>query len=167
MISLIAAVDVNFTIGFHNRLPWHFPKDLMFFRQKTLQKNVLMGWQTYLSLKQYYGSKPFPFKDVYVASHETKNILNINVINDLIMFLKKMKYSQQDLFIIGGSQIYHQSLSYVDVMYLTHVLGRYQGDSFFPRFDYKKYVIKKKTNVDKLIFVMYQKLKNSELINYV
>lgn len=159
MIYLIAAVDVNFVIGLHNQLPWHLPKDLIFFRQKTFQKDVLMGWQTYLSLKKYYGLKPFPFKNIYVASHSKRKFFNIIVINNLICFLKQMQDSQQDLFIIGGSQIYHQSLPYVSIMYLSHVLGRYQGDSFFPRFEYKQYIIKEKKVIDKLIFVTYQKLK--------
>ncbi|PQP79994.1 dihydrofolate reductase [Candidatus Phytoplasma phoenicium] len=159
MIYLIAAIDVNFVIGLGNQLPWHFPKDLIFFRQKTFQQDVLMGWQTYLSLKKYYGLKPLPFKNIYVASHSKKNFFNIIVINNLIYFLKQMQHSQQQLFIIGGSQIYHQSLPYVSFMYLTHVLARYQGDSFFPRFDYKQYIIKEKKVIDKLIFVTYQKLK--------
>lgn len=49
--------------------------------------------------------------------------------------------------IIGGSQIFKQSLEYAQVMYITHVLRRYKGDSFFPRFDYKKYLIQDKNNI--------------------
>ncbi|WP_341266839.1 dihydrofolate reductase [Candidatus Phytoplasma fraxini] len=155
MISLIAAVDSNFLIGKGDKLPWHYREDLLFFKKKVTNQNVLMGFNTYQSLKSYYKDKPFPFNKSYVASNS--NILDSNVtrISNLKSFLDKYKASKENIFVIGGSQIYQQSLEYVDVMYITHILKRYQGDIFFPSFEYSKYWIKDKTIVPQLIFVTY------------
>ncbi|WEK82246.1 MAG: dihydrofolate reductase [Candidatus Phytoplasma pruni] len=158
MISLITALDSNFLIGNKNSLPWHYPKDLIFFKKKTFQKKVLMGWNTYLSLKQYYRNKSLPFATAYIASNSQQGNLSDGIIvNDLIAFLKKYQNSQENIFIIGGSQIYAQSLPYADVLYITHILKRYQGDSFFPYVDLTQYQLIEKDIQEELIFATYQK----------
>ncbi|WAN63329.1 Dihydrofolate reductase [Candidatus Phytoplasma rubi] len=157
MISLIAALDSNFLIGDRNKLPWHYREDLLFFKKKSINQNVLMGLNTYKSLKSYYKEKPFLFSKVYVVSHSSIFFPNMNLVSDLKFFLEKYKDSKENIMIIGGSQIFKQSLEYAKVMYITHVLRRYKGDSFFPRFDYKKYFIQDKKITSELIFVTYVK----------
>lgn len=155
MISLISALDSNFLIGKGDKLPWHYREDLLFFKNKASNKNVLMGFKTYQSLKSYYKNKPLPFKKVYVASCSFISIPDVIGILDLKKFLNKYKNNKEEIMVIGGSQIYRQSLDYVKVMYITHILRRYQGDYFFPRFDYSKYFIKEKKIKPELIFVTY------------
>ena len=68
MISLIWAMDKNWLIGKENKIPWHYKKDLMYFKEKTQGKTVLMGDNTYYSLKGYYKDRPLPYGKIYVAS---------------------------------------------------------------------------------------------------
>ncbi|MEZ0180015.1 dihydrofolate reductase ['Camptotheca acuminata' phytoplasma] len=157
MITIIAALDSNFLIGKENKLPWHYPKDLLFFKQKTFNKNVLMGINTYQSLKTYYKKKPLPFDKIYVASRSKLNIQDIFWVSDLKIFLEEYKNKKEEIMVIGGSQIYHQSLDYAKKMYLTHILKRYKGDTFFPFFNYQYYLVKEKTYINELIFVTYIK----------
>ncbi|MFR0367769.1 dihydrofolate reductase [Candidatus Phytoplasma palmae] len=166
MISLIAALDGNFLIGNKNKLPWHYKEDLNFFKQKTLNKDVLMGFRTYESLKTYYKDKKFPFKNVYIASlskFENNKLSDGIIINDLKKFVQKYFYKKKNIIIIGGSQIYKFILPYTHTMYLTHVLRRYQGDSFFPNFNYNDFLIKEKKVIDSLIFITYISTKNKIL----
>lgn len=156
MISLIVALDPNFLIGNKNMLPWHYPKDLIFFKKVTFSKIVLMGYLTYLSLKKYYKNKPFSFKKVYVASFDKSlKLSDALVINDVISFLKNIT---ENIIIIGGKQIYQQAIPYVDVLYVTHILKRFKGDTFFPFLDFNKYKIISKKNDVELIFVEYKKI---------
>ncbi|MFP7699410.1 dihydrofolate reductase [Candidatus Phytoplasma pyri] len=156
MISLITALDPNFLIGNCNMLPWHYPQDLKFFNKMTNNKNVLMGYFTYKSLKKYYKNKNFLFKNTYVASFDHSLKLSDGiVINDLLNFLKNIK---DEIIIIGGSQIYKQTLSYVNILYITHILKRFKGDSFFPFVNLNKYKIVSKKIYPELIFVEYHKI---------
>ncbi|MDO8167916.1 dihydrofolate reductase [Candidatus Phytoplasma melaleucae] len=159
MISLIAALDSNFLIGDKDKLPWHYPKDLIFFKKKTLNQNVLAGLKTYQSLRKYYKSKAFPFKTFYVASSSVIDnyVSNIILVHDLIYFLKKYQYSKENIIVIGGGQIYKESLPYVTTLYLTHILRRYKGNIYFPYLDFNQYIMKEKKNIEELIFVTYER----------
>ncbi|WCA22254.1 dihydrofolate reductase [Candidatus Phytoplasma oryzae] len=161
MISLIVALDSNFLIGNDNKLPWHYPEDILFFKKKTLKKDVLMGSKTYYSLRNYYKKKTLPFRKIYIANSE----INVNLsqiieqktflIKNLILFLKKCYENKKDIIIIGGSQIYKQSLPLVQKMFITHILKRYKGNKFFPFFNYNDFNIIKKKISNELIFVTY------------
>lgn len=83
MISLIAAVDSNFLIGKGDKIPWHYKEDLLFFKQKVANQSVLMGLNTYQSLKSYYKDKSFPFNKIYVVSHSPILDSNVNWVSNL------------------------------------------------------------------------------------
>ena len=68
MISLIWAMDINWLIGIDDKLPWHYREDLLYYKEKTAGKTVLMGDKTYYSLKGYYKTKPLPYGKIFVAS---------------------------------------------------------------------------------------------------
>ncbi|KAB8121930.1 MAG: dihydrofolate reductase [Candidatus Phytoplasma cynodontis] len=162
MISLIAAFDSNLLIGKDNKLPWHYSEDILFFKEQTFQKEVLVGSKTYFSLMGYYKKKKLPFKTIYIANSKFDPNINIDnlkekiiLINDLILFLKKKCEEKKEIIVIGGSQIYQQSLPFVNKMIITHILRRYQGNKFFPIFDYNDFTIKKKKISNELIFVTY------------
>ncbi|WP_457916065.1 dihydrofolate reductase [Candidatus Phytoplasma sacchari] len=161
MISLITAFDSNFLIGINNKLPWNYPEDILWFKKKTFDKNVLVGSETYSSLKFYYKNKKLPFKKIYVADYK-KDISfyehskeKIILIKDLIFFLKKNYNIEKDIIIIGGSEIYKQSLPFVKKMFITHILKRYEGNKFFPYFNYDEFCIVEKKISNELIFVTY------------
>ncbi len=136
MIFSILAMDKNNLIGKQNKLPWHYPLDLMHFKEKTLNKNVLMGLSTYTSLTEDYNFDLSHFKEVYVASKVGifKNN-NVKLVSDVISFLKTFT---DDLFIIGGKSLFEETLNYSDLIYLTKINKEYAGDVYLD-FDFSDF----------------------------
>lgn len=154
MISLIWAMDENHLIGKNNGLPWHYPKDLAYFKQQTKHKAVLMGQKTYESLKTYYKTKPFPFGKVYVASREEKVYPDAFWVDDIHHFLKEC---DDDLMVIGGKMIYQLALPYANRLWITYVLGAHEGDTYFPKFNLDDFKLTHYQTEEKLIFAVYDR----------
>ncbi|MCK9493195.1 MAG: dihydrofolate reductase [Acholeplasmataceae bacterium] len=157
MINLIWAMDINWLIGKDNKLPWRYPEDLQYFKKMTHHKTVLMGDNTYDSLKGYYQDKALPFKKIYVATVTDRTFEGCEVVKDIAQFLKSY---QEELWVVGGKTIYQLSLPYADKLYITWILKPYQGNIYFPEFnlvnDYLKLSETEGTNED-LKFVVYGK----------
>ena len=134
MISLIWAMDKNWLVGKDNKLPWHFKEDLLYYKEKTAGKTVLMGDKSYYSLKSYYKEKPLPYGKIYVASLDDLELSDATVIHDINKFLDNFD-KNEELWVVGGATIYRFSLPYADRLYITHVDGEYEGDAYFPKFD--------------------------------
>ena len=134
MISLIWAMDKNWLVGKDNKLPWHFKEDLLYYKEKTAGKTVLMGDKSYYSLKSYYKDKPLPYGKIYVASLDDLRLDDATVIHDINLFLDNFD-KEEELWVVGGATIYRFSLPYADKLYITHVDGEYEGDAYFPKFD--------------------------------
>lgn len=127
MISLIVAMNSARVIGYQNRLPWHLPADLKYFRQTTLGKPVIMGRKTYESI-----GKPLDGRLNIVLSCDPDYVVNGgHVVADLEHALA-LCAEYPESFIIGGSSIYQLALPQVQRLYITWVEGEYQGDSYFP-----------------------------------
>ena len=134
MISLIWAMDKNWLVGKDNKLPWHFKEDLLYYKEKTAGKTVLMGDKSYYSLKSYYKDKPLPYGKIFVASLDDLSLDDAIVIHDINKFLDNFN-KEEELWVVGGATIYRFSLPYADRLYITHVDGEYEGDAYFPKFD--------------------------------
>ena len=134
MISLIWAMDKNWLVGKDNKLPWHFKEDLLYYKEKTAGNTVLMGDVSYYSLKSYYKEKPLPYGKIYVASLDKLDLSDAVVVNDVVKFLKEFP-KEEELWVVGGATIYKFALPYADRLYITHVDGEYEGDTYFPKFD--------------------------------
>lgn len=139
MIKLIVAMDDIDCIGKDGHLPWHIPEDLQFFKKITEGHSVLMGRITWESLPK----KPLPkrFNTVVSRNQQFLSTLppKVNRANNINMaILDHITYSidGEDLFIIGGAQIYAHCLQhgFVDEMYITkvHTIVK-DGDRFFPQ----------------------------------
>src|SRR3989344_6400625 len=119
-ISLIAAVAKNNVIGRENDLPWYLPEDLKRFRKLTAGKTVLMGRKTFESIMGPQG-KPLPNRKSIVI---TKNLdfqapEGVEVFHSIEDALEKHK--QEEIFIIGGGQIFEQTMNWANALYITHV----------------------------------------------
>lgn len=155
MISMIWAMDENWLIGKDNLLPWHYPKDLAYFKKQTKDSAVLMGEMTYQSLKTYYVKKPLPFKKVYIANNLEDKVYSDGIhVKDLFHFLET---TEEDIMIIGGKTIYQLSLPYAQRLYITYVLGTHQGNVYFPKFDLSAFKLIDQTIEDGLIFAVYER----------
>lgn len=133
-ISIIAAVAKNGVIGKENALPWYLPEDLKRFRQLTTGKTVLMGRKTFESIMRKLG-KPLPNRTNVVVTTQKDYQVPEGVIlyHDLNQALSDLK--DKDLMIIGGGQIYAQTIDRANTLFITHVDQKIEGDVFFPKID--------------------------------
>ena len=146
-------MDKNNLIGKGNNLPWHYSLDMKYFKETTLNHSVIMGENTYYSL-----GKPLPNRVNYVATlNPDFKDERVIVINDLIKFLVDNKDNEEELFVIGGAQIYKLSLPYANRLYITHIDKEHEGDIYFPQINYSDYKIIKENKVDELNFVIYER----------
>ena len=146
---------MNNLIGKDNDLPWNYPEDLKYFKNKTMNKTVLMGKTTFYSIYDRIG-KPLPKRKNVVATSDVNfKYDGIEVVNDLVGFLKEEH--EEEIFVIGGRQIYNIALPYADRLYITHINKEYDGDVFFPEIDFGKYnLISSEKNGD-LDFCVYER----------
>lgn len=157
MISIIVAISKNNVIGKDNDLPWHYPSDLKYFKETTLHKTVVMGSNTFKSIISR-NKKPLPNRtNIVVTRNKDFSYPGVIVVNDLVEFLQQDH--QEEIFIIGGKQIYEQALGFTERLYITHIDEEYEGDTFFPEVDYTKYKLISKKEEGKLTFCIYEKVK--------
>lgn len=154
MVTLIWAMDKNWLVGKGDRLPWHYPEDLKFFKQQTKDKIVLMGGVTFDSMKGYYKNTPFPFSKVYVADINNKEYKDAITVKDVIEFLNNNK---EDLFVIGGPTIYKLSLPFADRLIVTHIGAEHEGDVYMDKFDFNEFEIVESEQSGVLNFTKYKR----------
>lgn len=161
--SHICAVAENNAIGMKGKLPWNIPEDLKFFQQKTKGKALIMGRKTFESL-----GKPLPHRlNVIITRQKKSGFSELHTENNQMtdgddpLLMKKLpslivcsslksamsfcekpevlkKYGHE-IFIIGGGEIYKQSLPLVKRIYLTRIHRAYPGDAFYPEVSKKKF----------------------------
>jgi dihydrofolate reductase len=157
MISLIWAMDKNNLVGKGDKIPWHIKEDLLYYKSKTNGQTVLMGDQTYFSLKGYYKDKPLPYGKIYVATIDKNlKIDGVTMIYDLVSFLENNK---DDLWVVGGATIYKISLPYADRLYISFVKGNHEGDRYFPAIDFSKYNLTWENNTEQVRYTLFERVK--------
>jgi dihydrofolate reductase len=137
MISLIVAASTNNAIGKNNQLLWHLPNDLKFFKNTTWGMPVIMGRKTFESV-----NKPLPGRINIVITRQTgwkaEGVIVATDLNDALQ--KAAATNCKEYFIIGGGEIYKQSMAIADKIYLTRVHAVIDdADTFFPAIDETKW----------------------------
>lgn len=133
ILSQIVAIGENFAIGKDNQLLWHFPEDLKYFKSQTVGKIMIMGRKTFDSL-----GKPLPKRfHIVISRKPTKsdwpNVQYVTSIDEAIAAAKPLVGQfPEEVMIVGGAEIYKQSLSICDRLYVTRIPGSYEADSFYP-----------------------------------
>ena len=127
-ISIIAAMSKNRVIGKDNDMPWHLSDDLKNFKEITTGKTIIMGRMTFQSI-----GKPLPNRKNIVLSKklEDSRILVLNNIEQAINLSK----NEDEIFIIGGQEIYSQTINIASKLYLTKIDEYIEGDKYFPKYD--------------------------------
>jgi len=126
-LTIIAAASTNNVIGFDNKLIWNIPKDLKRFKELTQGHSVIMGRKTFESLPS-----PLPNRrNIVVTRNKDYSPEGIEVFSSIEDALYVCREDLQP-FIIGGGEIYSQTINLVDKIELTRVYKDYQGDAFFP-----------------------------------
>ena len=131
MISLIVAHDLNRVIGKDNKMPWHIPNELAYFKEKTMGKAIVMGRNTFESI-----GRPLPGRLNIVITRNTAykpdGVTVVHSIEDAIDLARK---HHEEVMVIGGEQIFKEVLPYSDLMYVTLIQKEFEGDTFFPSYD--------------------------------
>jgi dihydrofolate reductase len=133
MVNIIVAVADNWAIGKDNRLLWHISEDLKFFKRTTLGCSVVMGRRTFESI-----GRPLPKRTNIVVSRGFDAPEGVLVASSLEQALELAGGGscESDVFVIGGGQIYAQSIDLAQKLYITHVHTVIEdADAFFPAID--------------------------------
>jgi dihydrofolate reductase len=134
-ISIIVAVAENNVIGKDNTLIWHLPVDMKFFKDKTTGHCIITGRKNYESIPEKF--RPLPNRTNIVITRQTNyNASGAIIASSIEDAIEKAKQKNDDeIFIIGGAEIYKQCLPFVDKIYLTRIHHFFDGDAFFPELD--------------------------------
>ncbi len=131
-LSIIVAVAANGIIGNNGQMPWHISEDLKRFRRITTGHPVVMGRKTFESL----GNRPLPNRTNIVVSRNPALTVPEGVVRvESLEVLDRFGASDDEIFIIGGGEIYRQALPIADKLYLTRIAAHPEGDTRFPEID--------------------------------
>ncbi len=156
-LVLIAAVAKNGVIGKGNDIPWHIPEDLRRFKELTISYPIIMGRKTYESIVNRLGS-PLPKRTNIVLSNSghingRRGIIVARNLDEALDLVSDNKSA----CVIGGQQIYEQTIDKADRLEITHIHKDYDGDSYFPEISKNIWKEKKRDNRGEYSFVTYIK----------
>ena len=159
MISIIVAMGKNREIGKKNGLLWHIPEELKHFKQLTTGHPIIMGRKTYESI-----GRPLPGRtNIIITRHsisgmeqgapKPRNLLWVNSLAQALKLAKKQP-GGEEIFIIGGGQIFEQAIKIADKLYLTIIEKEFKGDTFFP--DYSSFKKVSESEIKKFQGIKYR-----------
>lgn len=163
-ISFIVAMDERRGIGMDNKLPWHLPEDLAFFKRVTLGHTILMGRKTYESI-----GRPLPKRrNVILTRDRSYEVPGCDIVHSVEETLERYgsNASADELFVIGGAEVFRLFLPYADRLYVTEIARRFEVDTFFPDIEAGQWQeasreigVKNEKNPYDYSFVLYNRVK--------
>lgn len=150
MISIIAAIDKNRALGYQNKLLVHLPEDLVHFKKITSGHPVIMGQNTYLSIGRALPNRV----NIVLSKDENFQVTDCVVFNELNKALEFAKSKDDEIFFIGGANVYKQAIKIADKLYLTIIEAEYQADVWFP--DYSGFKIIKEEKFQNVAGLKYK-----------
>ena len=139
-LALIAALAENSVVGINNKLPWHLPEDLKYFKRLTTGKAIIMGRKTYESI-----GRPLPNRTNIVVSRnpafQAEGVRVVSELSQAIELANDINFinGEDEVMVIGGAMIYQEALPLADRLYLTHVHAHVNGDAYFPEVDFAEW----------------------------
>lgn len=158
-LAAIVAHDPHLVIGRDGQLPWHYSKDLKYFRKVTMGHPLIMGRVVFEEL----GEKPLPGRENIVLSR-SKSYDHVPSFSSVEEALNHVR-NEELAFVIGGGRVYEQLLPKVDKLFVTEIHQSYEGDTFFP--EYRPAIgstwkeIKREEHPE-LSFVVYVRIRDNE-----
>ena len=137
MISISVAVANNNVIGKDNKLLWHISEDLKRFKSITSNKKMIMGRKTFESLPGILPNR----EHIIITRDQNFKVDSdkVTIVNDLNSLLEKYSNCEDEIFVIGGAEIYKQLLPYTHKIYLTKIDETFEGDTYFPEINYAEF----------------------------
>jgi dihydrofolate reductase len=131
MISLIVVHDLNRVIGQNNKMPWHIPNELAYFKEKTMGKAIVMGRSTFESI-----GRPLPGRlNIVITQNTSYKVEGVTVVHSIEEAIEAANNHHEEVMIIGGEQIFKEVLPYADLLYITLIEHEFEGDTFFPSYE--------------------------------
>lgn len=136
LISSIAAMSLNRTIGYQGKIPWHIPGEQQRFKAITWGHAIIVGRKTHESI-----GKPLPGRtNIVITRQKNCEAPGCIVVHSLEDALNNCLPNETEAFIIGGEQIFRLALPLVQRIYLTTIQKEFQGDAFFPEFSPTEFI---------------------------
>ncbi|MBN8190659.1 dihydrofolate reductase [Bacillus sp. NTK074B] len=136
MISFIWAMDQNQLIGKDNGLPWRLPEDLKFFKRTTNGHGIVMGRKTFDSI-----GKPLPHRDNVILTRNTSfQREGCMVLHSVEEVVKWSEERDDEIFIVGGREIYKQFIPLVEKLYVTEIHHEFEGDTTMPSIPWEEFI---------------------------
>lgn len=136
MITLIAATSENNALGKDNQLVWHLPDDFKRFKQLTSGHHIIMGRKTFESFP-----KPLPNRTHIIITRQKNYAVEGCFIANSIKNAIAMAPKDEEVFIIGGAEIYKQSIDFADKIELTRVHSTFDADAYFPEINLNNWTL--------------------------
>lgn len=137
MTHIIVATSKNYVIGKDNKLLWHLPNDLKYFKAVTTGHPIVMGRKTYESI-----GKPLPNRlNIVISRNQFESTENLIFTTSLEEAIAIAKIKDEEIFIVGGGEIYKQALPLADKIHFTLVDTIIEGDTFFPQLDESEWLV--------------------------
>jgi dihydrofolate reductase len=134
-LSIIAAMDQNQLIGKQGKIPWKLPADLKYFKKTTMGAPIIMGRKTFESI-----GSPLPGRrNIILTRNRDYAAEGCEIVHSKEEILDEFLEKNEEVFIIGGAEIYKQFLAYCDKLYLTIIEDQFSGDTYFPEIDWEKW----------------------------
>ena len=131
MISFIVAMDKNRVIGKNNQLPWRLPEDLKFFKRVTMGHPIAMGRKTHESIGRVLPGR----ENIVITRQKEYRREDCTVVYSVEDFVQYSKKQSDEIFVIGGAEIFNETFAYADRLYITLIHEEFAGDTYFPEFD--------------------------------
>lgn len=137
MITLIWCEDKDAGIGINNSIPWHIKEDLEFFKKTTLNHPIIMGRKTFESIGKPLKNR----KNIIITRNKNYKVedSSVEIYNNVNEVLKR--YNNQDVFVIGGKQIYLLFNNHADKLLVSRLPNSYNCDTFMNDFNYSSFYI--------------------------
>ena len=136
IVSAIVAVAKNNVIGKDNDIPWYLPADLKYFKSRTMGHHIIMGRKSYESI-----GRPLPKRTNIIVTRNpffiATNCLVVHSVEEALEIAHDN--GEEEVFIIGGAQIYELSLPFLDKLYITEVDLEVEGEVFFPKLNMEEW----------------------------
>jgi dihydrofolate reductase len=157
MISHIAAISKNNCIGKDSDLPWHIPKDLKHFKEKTQGKTVLMGRKTWESIPKKYRPLPNRKNIVLTTQQDYETPQKVEVYDNIRDAIEA--HQDEEIMVIGGESVYKDTMELAERLYITHVDQKVEGcDAYYPKIRGDQWQEIKREDHDDFSFVTYKRL---------
>lgn len=133
MLSIIVAVSKNNIIGCNNSLLWHIPEDLKRFKKITENHSIIMGRKTFESLPKVLPNR----KHIILSKNKDFKVFHkdVKVINNIDEIINNFVHCKEEIFVIGGGEIYNELINYTDKIYISRIQKNFIGDTYFPHID--------------------------------